>query len=135
MRRIFLGIVCLLTTSVFANGFTPASPGTETSSLKKPVTLFKKNKKKPVTENSGTTGLYHVTKMKGTEDKYILVIGKMADTKVRLDIYDKEGRQVYGTTRKAGKDLARVIVLKKVDGASFVFSDNKGLSKTYTFND
>ena len=73
--------------------------------------------------------------MKGSKDKYILVIGKMADTKVRLDIYDKEGRQVYGASRKAGKDLARVIVLKKVDGASFVFSDNKGLTKTYTFND
>ena len=134
MRRIFLGIVCLLTTSVFANGFTPAS-GTETSSLKKPVPLFKKDKKKDTKENSGATGLYHVTKMKGSKDKYILVIGKMADTKVRLDIYDKEGRQVYGASRKAGKDLARVIVLKKVDGASFVFSDNKGLTKTYTFND
>jgi hypothetical protein len=135
MRRIFLGIVCLLTTSVFAYGFTPTPSGTETSSLKKHVTLFKKDKNKHVNENSGATGLYHVMKMKGTKDKYILVIGKMADTKVRLDIFDKEGRQVYGTSRKAGKDLARVIVLRKVEGASFVFSDNKGLSKTYTFND
>lgn len=135
MRRIFLGIVCLLMTSVSVNSFAAASTGIETYSGKKPVTLFKKDKKKSVTENSGTTGLYHLTKMKGAENKYILVIGKMADTRVRLDIYDKEGRQVYGTTRKAGRDMARVIVLRKVDGASFVFSDSKGFSKTYTFKD
>lgn len=131
-KKILLGIVCLLMTTVIANGFTLALAGGETSSVNKSVDLFRKNKKKET--NAGRTGLYHITKVKDSDNRFILVIGKMDDTRVRLDIYDEQDNLVHSFSKRAGGDIARMIVLRKMESARFVFTDDKGNSKSYAFN-
>ncbi|SRR5258706_10115152 len=60
----------------------------------------------------------HITKLKGAENKYMVVIPHDADDEVAINIYDQNQQLVFSEQQKIEKDFAKVYVLKDLEGGS-----------------
>jgi hypothetical protein len=134
MKKIILSVTaCLLFagTSV-ANVASASALVVKEKSSSEMRGLERGKRSKKVTRTDEADRRFHVVPVAGEKNKVVVMIGKKANTKVSIRIYDQNGILVYNESRKATQDFATLLNLESVEGAVVKLSDNQGFEKKYT---
>lgn len=131
-KNLLFGLACLLSAGTVMASESNSEKNTVTSgnelrSTGDTVTPDEKKKRAAASESERT---FHVTKF-ADDNKVFLMVGKKANTKVRVRVYDKSGALVYSESISAKRDFATILNLENVEGAVIRISDSNGLEKDY----